>query len=123
METVPSASPEKSLRTLEQENNELRTKVAELAIAEERNRIAIANLEKQVQEIGLKADDAHVKCIVLRQASVRDAGQRLIKIYELMEMTMEYLGDDPVDLRRKRQVCQDFRNVIDTSTTLNTALF
>lgn len=57
MDTASPAPSNELLQILERENYELRIEVARLAVAEDRNRAAIAELVKQVQEIGLKADD------------------------------------------------------------------
>ena len=70
MDTASPAPSNELLQILKRENYELRIEVARLAVAEDRNRAAIAELVKQVQEIGLKADDTHAKCIVLRQTSL-----------------------------------------------------
>jgi hypothetical protein len=123
MDTASPAPSNELLQILERENHELRIEVARLAVAEDRNRAAIAELVKQVQEIGLKADDTRAKCIVLRQTSLRNAGWRLAQIYELTEMILEYVGVSASDLRNMRMVCRDFRHVIDNSTTLQAALF
>ena len=68
-----SLAPSKELlQIFERENYELRIDVARLAVAEDKNRAAIAGSVKQVQEIGLKANYNRAKCIVLRKTSLRD---------------------------------------------------
>lgn len=122
MDTVLPASLNEILQAFKQENHALRSEIVKLTLAQEESQAAIGELREQVRKIGLRADDVCAKCDVLRQTSLRNAGWRLLQISELTEMFLGYI-ETPHDLRDMRMVGRNFRDVIDTSTTLRMALF